>query len=113
MKKKDKELTQEFDLFYIPDSVQAAKVFLNGFGGVDEKGSEYTFWQSIKDAMKQYDGKADKDGNIKIFSCDVWLSPSQQIDFKQVGFVNIGNPAHIELTYCASVNEMVLKQNGI
>merc|ERR1712048_203917 len=47
--KKDKDLTQEFDLFYIPDAEQAAQVFLHGFddgweGAIDE----YTFWQSMK-----------------------------------------------------------------
>jgi len=108
--KKEQELSQEINLFYIPDANEAANIFVHGFGNQKKK---FVFWQSIKQGMKEYDVKqADANGNVKIFSCDVWLTPSQMTDFEQFSRVTVCDTAQIELAYCASVNIHILKQNG-
>merc|ERR1712129_90031 len=81
--KKEQELSQEINLFYIPDANEAANIFVHGFGNQKKK---FGFWQSIKQGMKEYDVKqADANGNVKIFSCDVWLTnASWKISFLAV-----------------------------
>jgi len=109
--KNSKNYRKEDGLCYIPDADDAKCVFDNGgFNASQGLQENICFFDSVKSAFDFCDKEHDDNNNVKIFICDVFLTPNQQREYKQKGEVNVQDVAAIQLAFCVSINIHILTE---
>merc|ERR1719334_226913 len=106
------------DVFYIPDSHDAALLFhtgtFGGYGASDAKRVNLTICKTVEKAIEldTFDGESDADGKIKVFVCNVYVDEEmkQQLENDELENCNLTNVQHIELVLCGMVNLEMLQE---